>query len=241
MLSDFLAHISTEKLTETDEAVAVLWFLSQTEARVERSARDLAAVLTEHRLRGVINVSRLDGRIAKHPDTVRGRGAGSFAIKASAKAKLDARFAAFASRTMRPVRDVIVPNSISLGNRGHLEAIRREINGTFEDGFYNSCAVMCRRLLELLLIEAFARASAIQHVTDARGNLVGFADLIAFAKSGVSIKLSRGLPATLDRVKATGDQSAHGRYYTATKHDIDDLNPGLRHAITELTALAGIA
>ncbi|BCH35311.1 hypothetical protein MesoLjLc_72410 [Mesorhizobium sp. L-8-10] len=138
------------------------------------------------------------------------------------------------------VTDSVIQNDLSLGGRSHLDQIRREANGCYDSGFYNACAMMCRRLVELLLIEAFQKGGHINAITAANGELRSFGDIIAATKSKQYVKLSRSAPSTLDKVKATGDAAAHHRYYNTSKRDIDDLNPNLRQLVAELAALAGL-
>src|SRR5437870_5903730 len=40
-------------------------------------------------------------------------------------------------------------------NRGYLVTVGRQMNGCFNQGWYDACAVMMRRLIEIAIIEAF--------------------------------------------------------------------------------------
>jgi hypothetical protein len=235
----FIAHLAEQALTEADAAVALLWFESHEDHHeTELTARQLAGLLTEARLRANVNVSRLGGNLAKHADIVRGRQVGTFRIRAGRDHRLSERFEAHRHSENVPVVDAILPTSMTLGGRKHLEAIRREINGAYEYGFYNSCAVMCRRLAEMLLIEAFQAAGQIDAIRDGQGHLLTFGEILTVLKAQSVVKLSRGAPKALDRLKQTGDGAAHSRHYNASRNDIDDLNPSFRQVISELSILA---
>lgn len=238
--NSFTTKLAAESLSEADLAVAILWFHTHDDGQGEMTAAQLAREITDARFRGQINATRLAGRLAAHSDVVRGSSKGSFRIRASADATLTGRYGPFRRAESSPVRDLVLPNTIRLGGRGHLEAMRREVNGAYEYGFYNSCAVMARRLVETLLLEAIDRAGSIASVTDANGNLWPLGDIIATVKGNKLLRLSRGVPKTLDKVKASGDTAAHSRYYSTSQHDIDDLNPGFRHLVAELAILAGL-
>jgi hypothetical protein len=99
---------------------------------------------------------------------------------------------------------------------------------------------MCRRLVELLLIEAFEQSGHLSAITDGKGDLKTFGDIVAMAKSKQYIRLSRSAPAALDRVKQSGDSGAHSRFYPTKQRDIEELNPGLRQLVAELAAHAGL-
>jgi len=76
--------------------------------------------------------------------------------------------------------------------RPYLEALVIQINGTYQGGFYDACAVMCRRLLECLLLLAFERAAKGEVIRDASGEYRAIADIIGLACSNRHIKLARG-------------------------------------------------
>lgn len=220
--------------------VSLLWFLTHTDPTLEISAKEIANHIHELGIRSAINATRLKNNLARHPDVVRGKGAGTFRIRAGRSGIYDGKYGDLKSAQQIPLPDNFLPNTIGLGGRKHLENLRREINGSYEFGFYNSCAVMCRRLMECLLIEAFDAVGHRAAITGGDGNLVGLADLLASAKSGSYIKLSRGAPRAAERVKETGDAAAHSRHYMTSHRDIDDLNPGFRQLISELANLAGL-
>lgn len=238
-LREFAAHLASEGLTEADAAVGLLWFESHEDHHeTEMSARQLAELMAAARLRANVNASRLAARLAKHPDVVRGREPGTFRIRAGRDRALSERFETHRRAENIGVGEAVLPIAIPFGGRKHLEALRREINGTYEYGFYNSCAVMCRRLAEVLLIEAFQVAGEIEAIRDGQGHLLTFGEMLIALKAQSVVKLSRGAPKTLDRVKQTGDGAAHNRHYNASRADIDDLNPNFRQLIAELAALA---
>lgn len=238
-LEAFVRQLGAEGLTETEAALALIWFATHSgDGTADVTAKEVALIMMGHRMSGNINSSRLGQKLAKHPQLVRGGRAGSFRIRASDDVALSQRFAAHADLSKAPVSDLLISDSIYLGGRRHLDQVRREANGSYERAFYNAAAVMSRRLTEMLLIEALEKAGAGTRMRDASGNLLGFSDLMAIGQSGQFIKLSRTAPVALQKVKETGDGAAHHRHFLVTKRDIDALNPGFSMLVTELAALA---
>lgn len=238
-LDAFTSSLSKKSLREVDIAVALAWFVTHADVdKPDVTPRELADLMVRQRLSGSVNASRLGRGLGTHTDIVRGIRPGSFRIKKSADDKLSERFGGYADLSKSPVKDLVISDSIGLGGRRPLDVIRREANGTYERGFYNSAAVMCRRIVEMLLIEALEKHAAGQAIRDGNDNLLGFADLIAVAKSGKFIKLSRSAPAGLEKVKELGDAAAHHRHFVASKKDVDDLNPNLALLVSELAGLA---
>ena len=62
----------------------------------------------------------------------------------------------------RPHSQNVLPHALVLKTRGYLERVVFQINGCYEKGWFDGCAVMMRRLLETLIIECF-EAYGISH------------------------------------------------------------------------------
>ena len=231
-------RLVSEEAKELEIGVSLLWFLTHADQSVVVSAKEICDHMQDLGIRSGVNSSRLKSNLAKHPDVVKGRSAGTFRIKTGKTGPYESKYGDLRSPELIPVADNFLPASISLGGRKNLEAIRREINGTFEFGLYNACAVMCRRLMECLLIEVFDVSGNKSAISGADGNLLGLSDILAKAKAGSPIKLSRNAPRVADRVKDSGDAAAHSRHYVTSQRDIEDLNPGFRQLISELASLA---
>lgn len=133
--------------------------------------------------------------------------------------------------------DVIVPRSILSRSRQYIKDIANQVNGTYENGWYDGCFVMMRRLMETLLIECFEAygcADAIKSNNDYRG----LGSIIGIAEARQHIPFSRGSLKTMKQIKHHGDNSAHNRWYTASKIEVDDMRIPYRVMINELTEIA---
>lgn len=238
-LDAFVQRLSADGLTEVEAAVALIWFATHSSENAEEmTAREVADVMIRTRMSGSVNTSRLTVNLSKHSHIVRGRGPGTFRIRSSQDAMLSQRFAEYADLSRAPVSDAFLSADVQLGGRRHLEQVRREANGAYERAFFNASAVMCRRLAEMILIEALEKSGGAQRIRDASDHLLGFSDLISIAQSGEFIKLSRTAPAALQKVKELGDAAAHHRHFIAAKKDLDALNPGYSMLISELSFAA---
>jgi len=239
-VASFFTSISALDLNEVDIAVAVLWLLDQAEPGIEVSATELARRMHEASIRGAVNASRLAGKLAGHSDVVRGKARNAFRIRLGSKSSLTQRYGEYLGPTAPVVDDHILPHMLITNTRPNLEAIALQINGSYQFQFYDSCAVMCRRIAEMLLIEAFDAQGHGAAIKGPDGNYFQFNELIGRAQSGQYFKLARNSPKTLERVKTVGDTGAHHRSYITMKRDVDDLKFDLRHLITDLIQLAKI-
>jgi hypothetical protein len=225
-------------LSEVDLGVALLWFLEHTETP-ETTAAGLAGIMHDLSLRGRVNTSRLAKHLSSHTDLVRGKKAGSFKIKLSKKAALEQKYAALLKRPIPKVESHVLASDDFLATRRYLETLVFQINGSYQFGFYDGCMVLCRRLMETLLIEAFeqnGKSTAIKR----QNNYLQLSDIVGIAKSGQFIKLARGSADILEEIKSAGDTAAHNRTYITKRQDVEDLKLKFRRIISELMHLAKI-
>ena len=111
--------------------------------------------------------------------------------------------------------------------------IGRQMNGAYGMNWYDAAAVMMRRLIEIVLIEAFEAKGIAATIKDTSGNYFHLSDLISKALAEPLFSLSRNAKKFLPGLRDLGHMSAHGRYYTAQKSDIDAAQSGCRIVIEE--------
>lgn len=133
----------------------------------------------------------------------------------------------------------VVPLSIVRGTRGYIERIANQINGTYEHGWYDACAVMIRRLFETLVIEAFEHHKLADEIKNARGDFIAFGDMIDKCLQQGVWNLGRDTRRILPTLKSVGDKSAHSRRFVAHKSDIEPIRADIRTVVQELIFLAG--
>jgi hypothetical protein len=134
----------------------------------------------------------------------------------------------------------VVPFALVRGTRGYLERITHQINGTYTNGWYDSCAVMIRRLIETLIIESFENNNISHTIKNQTGDFFYLSDLISKTLTESSWNLSRNARQALPKLKDIGDKSAHSRRFNAVRNDIDKINPQIRVVVQELVYLAGL-
>jgi hypothetical protein len=86
--------------------------------------------------------------------------------------------------------EMVLPHALVRGTRGYLERITNQINGCYEHGWFDGCAVMMRRLIETLIIEAFEHHSIAHKIKNPAGDFLYLADLVAATLSESTCSLS---------------------------------------------------
>lgn len=143
------------------------------------------------------------------------------------------------SEVTRPINEPVLPHSLFVGTRGYLEKIVYQINRTYEHTCYDACAVMIRRLVEILIIETFEHHGISSKIKNSSGDFLYLQDLINSALSE-SWSLGRNTKGGLTKLKTIGDQSAHSRRYNARRAYIDDIIIDLRTVVEEFLYLSGL-
>ncbi len=125
-------------------------------------------------------------------------------------------------------------------NRNYLVMVVHQINRTYENACYDACAVMVRRLVESLIIEAFEAKGLDAEIKGQDDNFYALSVLVDKTEQRREWNLSRNAKKALKNFKTTGDVSAHNRRYIAPRHDIDELILPVRHLVSELLTIAGL-
>lgn len=135
----------------------------------------------------------------------------------------------------------VLPFSIVRETRGYLETITHQLNGSYDNGWFDACSVMMRKLIEALIIEVFEERGMTAKIQTNSGDFLQLEALIGRVIGESTWNLSRTTKRALSDVKGLGDNSAHGRRFAAHRGDIDNLKVGFRTAVQELVHLAGLA
>lgn len=227
-------------LSHVDRAIAFLWYYRESQEFDERTAADLAADLREEGFPRP-HVTKLYYALTRSDYTIRGRRPKSFQLDLRHIGDLEATYRPFLNNQAAQVEisGAVLPNEAVAGTRVYLEKLTRQINGSYDYDFYDSCAVLCRRLMESLIIEVYIHKGLQDQIK--RNNVFMMLDgLIAHIRTNPQIHLGRNSPGTMDDLKDLGDTAAHDRTYITKKQDIDDIKLPFRRMIEELLTLAGI-
>ena len=133
----------------------------------------------------------------------------------------------------------VLPLSVVRGTRGYLETITHQLNGSYEQGWYDACAVMMRKLVEVLIVELFEERGMASKIQTPTSDFMQLEALIGKVIGEPAWNLSRTTKEALPNVKGLGDNSAHGRRFAAHRGDIDGIRVGFRAAVQELIQLCG--
>lgn len=235
---EFAEALAQLDLLHVDRAVALLWYYRHSQEYEERSSSDLANDLQEEGFPRP-HVTRLRQGLQRSRYAVAGMRAGSFRINLRYLTELDDTYGDLIGLAPVDVVDTVLPFEWVAGTRGYLEAMVRQINGSYQFGFFDCGAVLIRRLIESLIIDVYIH-SGRHHEIQNQGVFFTLDGLIAFLSGDPRMALGRNTPANLREIKQIGDTAAHDRVYVTPQLDIDDAMPRIRRTVRELLTLSGI-
>lgn len=238
--SEFAAAISELELSPAARAIAFLWFYRESQEYEERTASELAADMHEDGFPRA-NVTRLRDDLRRSRYTVRGTRDGSFQISVGKLAELQQAYGELAAVNKIEVQDTVLPAEWFIGTRPFLERMAHQINGTYQFGFYDACATLCRRMMESLVIETYIHLRRAPEIR--RDNAFFMLDaLINKICNDPTLTLGRNSPETMTEVKSIGDTASHDRNYITEQLDLSDgFLLRYRRLIRELMGMAGVA
>jgi len=240
-LLEFLKSIEAPKLTAADRARAILWWIGRDDSAVGMRIGDIVSII-ESMGHPKQNASRLEKQLVDDKRRVtRVPRNEAFRLHPRGRSELDEIYEAVAQVPRIPrASDTILARSLFDGTRGYIEKVVKQINASYDAGLYDCCAVMCRRLIETLIIEVYEKVARPSDIKGRDGHFLMLADLIKTISNDSAFNLGRNTLRALDEFKRLGDLSAHNRRFNAQKNDIDQIKAGLRVSSEELLHLSAL-
>lgn len=136
--------------------------------------------------------------------------------------------------------DEILPFALVEGTRGYIERVVRQVNACYRHECYDACAVMARRLVETLIVEAYEHHKIDSKIKNQAGDFLHLRELVPLALNEPRWNLGRNTKKALPKLKDLGDRSAHGRRFNAHRDDVDKIASDLRTVVQEFLAIAGL-
>ncbi|OTO65559.1 hypothetical protein A5865_003623 [Enterococcus sp. 12E11_DIV0728] len=124
--------------------------------------------------------------------------------------------------------------------RQYLDKLIYQINHSYSYNCYDACAVLMRRLFEVLLVLSYQKLGIDNEIKNRdNSGYVMLDNIVKNAKNNQTLKISR-IKNEFDTFRKVGNFSAHSITYTAGKKDIDDIKIEYRVMLEELFTKAGL-
>jgi hypothetical protein len=210
----FCEIVKNSNGTNAERALAVLWYFDLEQPGVAKTAGQLTKMLGDHHI-GTPNQTALAEAIRK--TKLANELKNGFSLKPGSRQIIRDRLPDLDG--VQPSIDHVsgyLPEPIWKNTRGYIEEVCRELNGSFQQAYYNAAAVMLRRLLETLIIEAYEHLNREVEVKDGSGNYLMLSDLaerVCGENGHRGLNLGRDSKKVLKEARSLGNWSAHARRF----------------------------
>lgn len=239
-LEEFAKTIGLAGKTELERVTLLAYFFHKAEGKIEFGRPDILTWFDRlHYSRP--NLGRLTSRMVGSRAFVRGTQAGHYKLHATKLDELQQEHPGLHSENEAVVSDdTILPRAIYDSTRGYVESLSKQINASYEYNIFDGCAVLMRRLLEILLILSYEHIGIEAEIQDQQGNYRSLERIIENAKMNKNLKLSRDTKTLIDEFRVIGNFAAHKIYYNCRRADLKQVALPYRATIEELLYKCGI-
>jgi hypothetical protein len=230
----FRDEASLASLNEVGKVCYLAFYFFKVAKTQEFTAGDAAKWLTDLGY-AKPNITRLDDNLRSSRDTVRGIKSNTFRLHASFVKAMETKFPQLSEKSQDVVdHGTILPDVDYKGTRGYIEALAKQINASYEHNLFDGCAVLMRRLVEVMLILAYRYLKIETSIQDSAGNYQMLEGIINDAKTNSTLALSRSSKSSLDTFRQLGNFSAHKIEYTCRREYISPHIQEYRALVMEL-------
>jgi hypothetical protein len=239
-LQDFAQRSVIVNKTELEKVLFLAYFYYQTEEKQEFSIPDISQWFSSLNF-SQPNMSRLNTKLMKSKWFIKGNRKGLFRIQGKYLGDLQKSLSWVNEESEEIIfTGAILPESVFINTRGYIELIAKQINSSYEKNIFDGCAVLMRRLVEILLIHIYRKNNLEDLITNPEGQYKDLSVIIKDVKQNQKIGLSKGTKDCLDIFRLLGNFSAHKIEYNCRRDDIKKIAFEYRASIEELLYKAGI-
>ena len=136
--------------------------------------------------------------------------------------------------------DELIEEAKFCGKRPFLTRLIQQINFTYGNNCYDACAVLMRRLFEVLLVLSYQNKGIEADITRPDGSHKMLESIVKDAAQNKVLGVPARISKNFDSFREVGNNSAHSITYTAGKLDIDNILRDYRVMMEDLYNRAGL-
>jgi len=226
--------------TEIEKVAFLAFFFYQTEGKLDFKHSDIQNWFERLNFTQP-NTSRLTRHLSKSSLFTKGKVKYSFRlhVKQINQFKLTLSWLGEASEEI-VFSGEILPEAVFIGTRGYIELLAKQINASCENNLYDGCAVLMRRLIEILLIHIYQHTGQEAQIKAPDDQYKDLSAIIRDAVSNPKLNLSKETKNCIDVFRILGNFSAHKIEYNCKRDDIKRVALDYRVTVEELLYKSGI-
>lgn len=234
-----LVSLYDKTYTEVDKARLIGFFKLRVEGVDEFTVKEIGLAF-EYLHLSQPNLSRLKKKLNSKAGFIRGSKSDSFKLKATVLKELDECYPDLNTSEEIKSLDTVLPSALYEGAYGYIVTLAKQINASYENNIFDGCAVLMRRLLEVLLILTYRNLGIDSQIKDGDGNYYLLERILNDAVKNPKLSLSRNVKQHVEVFRKLGNFSAHRIEYSCKKQYIVEILLEYRATIEELTYKAGL-
>lgn len=243
ILSEYKAKAKLDDKVQAEQAKYICFYQYKENGVTSFSMSDISHWFIDFGY-SQINVSRLKSNLIKGKNK-------SFIVSKTNKESLefipiqlenlDQELASFWNDTETVVSNSeLLDESKFCGKRSYLDRLIKQINHTYKNNCYDACAVLLRRVFEIVLVLSFQRNGIESEITKPDGTHMMLEGITKKAAGNIVLKIPKRISDNFDTFRDVGNSSAHNITYIAMRKDIDDISRAYRVMLEELYNKAGL-
>jgi len=217
-LAKFIAEADFANQTEISRTCLLAFYYLKKDGIAEFTASDYAKWIEGHNF-GKPNTHRLTERLRKNRNTVKGSKPGAFRLQHKYLLALEAKFPQLSEKSQEVIdHGTILPPILYEKTRGYIESLAKQINASYEYNIFDGCAVLMRRLEEVLLTMSYEHLGITAAIKDAAtGTYYMLERIVNDAIRNPTLNLSRNSQKSVEGFRELGNYSAHKITYTCKR------------------------
>lgn len=239
-LNQYVKKVGLLEKTELEKVLYLTYYYVVVEQLSEATPKNVEEWFGTLNL-GQPNMTRLMGKISKSKNFIKGSKSKTFKLHAKTLLILQEELP-FLDRSSEEIvfSSSMLPQSLFKDTRGYIEKFAKQINASFDHNLFDGCAVLMRRLIEILLVHSYQNLGIASRITTSSGEYKALKFIIADSLNNQTLGLSKGAKACIDEFRVLGNFSAHKLMYNCRRDDIKNIALDYRATVEELLYRAGL-
>lgn len=234
-LEGFVEATGLRQQSELEKVRLLAFYFAKTEGLAEFSLANIENWFDRLNLPKP-NRTRLRRKMAQSRQFLGGEKATSFRLHGSETTDLERQFPIDNDDIIST--NFVLAENLYQGTRGYVVKLCEQVNCSYEQKVFDGCAVLMRRLMEILLILSYRALGLEGDIRTTDGSYVNLDRLIALTDT--KLPLTKGSRAVAERVRELGNLSAHRVEFNCRRTDIEPHLLAYRVLIEELLYKSGL-
>lgn len=233
----FIMRIEMNNKTEIEKVKYTMYYYKKILNKNAISLNEIKDILEKEGIH-ISNFSRLKNNIKKSTDFKKASKVEEYTLTDKAMRTLEKEIDFFEEDFI--IADgILLDKKMFIGYRGYLDKLILQANHCYENNCFDACAVLMRRILEILLILSYKNLNIDNLIKNSDGTYKMLEKICDDAKNNKILNLSR-TKNELDSFRNIGNYAAHKIEYNTLKNDIDSIKLNYRTILEELYYKAGL-